>query len=58
MPAQAADSAVEDAGANFKFFGHCADGFLQTRKTDGLGFEFCAVSFSGHRFIFGYFPAF
>jgi len=41
---------VKDARADPKIFGHFKNWFPQTHKPDGLGFELCGVSFSGHCF--------
>ena len=36
--------------ADPKILGHFRNRFPQTHKPDGLGFELCGVSFSGHCF--------
>lgn len=39
---------VKEARADLEFSGHFRHGFSQSDKFDGLGLEFCGVSFSGH----------
>ena len=39
---------VEDALADLEISGHIGHRFSHTHKADGLGFELCGISFSGH----------
>jgi hypothetical protein len=47
---------IEDIRTDLEVFGHLRHRFPQSYKFDGLGFEFCCVSLSGHWFHYRLFP--